>query len=60
LQSVGHPDWASSFNNLAIQLCSSFEHRGNEEDLDQAIALQREALALRPVGHTDRSKSLDN
>ncbi|KAG1834333.1 CHAT domain-containing protein [Suillus subalutaceus] len=32
----------------------------NGEDLDQAIALQREALALRPVGHTDRSRSLNN
>ncbi|KAG1722062.1 hypothetical protein EDB19DRAFT_1577197, partial [Suillus lakei] len=29
-------------------------------NLDQAIALQREALALLPVGHTDRSKSLNN
>ncbi|KAG2115415.1 hypothetical protein BD769DRAFT_1752789 [Suillus cothurnatus] len=35
-------------------------HRGNDEDLDQAIALHREALALHPVGHTDRSKSLNN
>ncbi|KAG2737427.1 hypothetical protein P692DRAFT_2039519, partial [Suillus brevipes Sb2] len=30
------------------------------EDLDQAIALAREALALHPVGHTDRSSSLNN
>ncbi|KAG2741922.1 hypothetical protein P692DRAFT_20749675, partial [Suillus brevipes Sb2] len=29
-------------------------------DLDQAIALHREALALHPVGHTDRSMSLNN
>jgi hypothetical protein len=28
--------------------------------LDQAIALQREALALYPVGHTDWSMSLNN
>ncbi|KAG2741662.1 hypothetical protein P692DRAFT_20248238, partial [Suillus brevipes Sb2] len=35
-------------------------HRGSAEDLDQAIALAREALALHPVGHTDRSKSLGN
>ncbi|KAG1847372.1 hypothetical protein F4604DRAFT_1975809 [Suillus subluteus] len=33
---------------------------GNEEDLDQAIALHREVLALHPVGHTDRSLSLNN
>ncbi|KAG1869359.1 CHAT domain-containing protein [Suillus subalutaceus] len=37
-----------------------FEHRSNNEDLDQAIALHREALALRPVGHPDRSSSLNN
>ncbi|KAG2153595.1 CHAT domain-containing protein [Suillus bovinus] len=36
--------------NLAIELSSRFEHRGNDEDLDEAIALHREALALRPVG----------
>ncbi|KAG2336874.1 TPR-like protein [Suillus weaverae] len=34
--------------------------RSNDDDLDQAIALQREALALRPVGHTYRSRSLSN
>jgi tetratricopeptide (TPR) repeat protein len=28
--------------------------------LDQAIALQREALALCPVGHTDQSGLLNN
>ncbi|KAG2751993.1 hypothetical protein P692DRAFT_201898931, partial [Suillus brevipes Sb2] len=27
---------------------------------DQAIALDREALTLRPIGHTDRSISLNN
>jgi hypothetical protein len=40
-------------------LSTRFERRGNAEDLDLAIALQREALALHPVGHTDRSKSLN-
>ncbi|KIK33128.1 hypothetical protein CY34DRAFT_100157, partial [Suillus luteus UH-Slu-Lm8-n1] len=34
--------------------------RGNAEDLDQAIAFDWEALALRPVGHTDRSILLNN
>ncbi|KAG1727975.1 CHAT domain-containing protein [Suillus lakei] len=33
---------------------------GNDGDLDEGIALHREALALRPVGHTDRSLSLNN
>ncbi|KAG1736959.1 CHAT domain-containing protein [Suillus lakei] len=37
-----------------------YDALGNDEDLDQAIALQREALALRPIGHTDRSLSLNN
>ncbi|KAG1832888.1 TPR-like protein [Suillus subalutaceus] len=56
---VGHTDRSMSLNNLANQLCSRFSHQGNDEDLDQAIALHREALALRPVGHTDRSMSLN-
>ncbi|KAG2738274.1 hypothetical protein P692DRAFT_20882755 [Suillus brevipes Sb2] len=47
-------------NNLAAHLSTRFDHQGNSEDLDQAIALHREALALRPVGHTDRSSSLNN
>ncbi|KAG2742687.1 hypothetical protein P692DRAFT_20879402 [Suillus brevipes Sb2] len=35
-------------------------HRGNVEDLDRAIALHSEELALYPVGHTDRSSTLGN
>ncbi|KAG1729051.1 hypothetical protein EDD22DRAFT_974044 [Suillus occidentalis] len=46
--------------HLAVRLSTRFDHRGNVEDLDQAIVLAREALALRPVGHTDRSSSLNN
>ncbi|KAG1848303.1 CHAT domain-containing protein [Suillus subalutaceus] len=57
---VGHTDRYKSLNNLATQLSSRFEHRGNDEDLDLALALQREVLALHPVSHTDRSKSLNN
>ncbi|KAG2742453.1 hypothetical protein P692DRAFT_20750443, partial [Suillus brevipes Sb2] len=67
LHPVGHTHRSMSLNNLANQLPTRFDHRGNAEDLDQAIALAREALvlhpvalALRPVGHTDRSKSLNN
>ncbi|KAG1811977.1 hypothetical protein EV424DRAFT_1274731, partial [Suillus variegatus] len=48
LRPVGHTDRSMSLNNLAKQLSSHFDHRGNDEDLDQAIALQREVLALRP------------
>ncbi|KAG1842269.1 hypothetical protein DFJ58DRAFT_732128 [Suillus subalutaceus] len=46
--------------NLAVMLQTRFERRGNEEDLDQAIALQRDGLALCPVGHTDHLKLLNN
>ncbi|KAG1834255.1 hypothetical protein EV424DRAFT_1299114, partial [Suillus variegatus] len=60
LRPVGHTDRSMSLNNLAKQLSSRFDHRGNDEDLDQAIALQREVLALRPVGHANRSMSLNN
>ncbi|KAG1858279.1 CHAT domain-containing protein [Suillus tomentosus] len=41
-------------------LQTRFERRGNHKDLDQAIAFQREALALCPVGHTNRFASLKN
>ncbi|KAG1868584.1 hypothetical protein F4604DRAFT_1927118 [Suillus subluteus] len=41
-------------------LHTRFHRRGNEEDLDQAIALQMEALALHPVSHTDQSWFLND
>ncbi|KAG0691935.1 CHAT domain-containing protein [Suillus ampliporus] len=56
---VGHPDRSSSLSNLANGLSTRFSHRGNDQDLDEAIILQREALALRPVCHPDRSSSLN-
>ncbi|KAG2746782.1 hypothetical protein P692DRAFT_20739488 [Suillus brevipes Sb2] len=49
-----------SLNDLALGLSTRFDHRGNAEDLDLAIALQREALALQPVGHPDRSTLLND
>ncbi|KAG2133517.1 hypothetical protein BD769DRAFT_1774633 [Suillus cothurnatus] len=60
LRPVGRIDRSLSLNNLASLLSSRFRHRGKDEDLDQAIALNREALACVPVGHTDRSGSLNN
>ncbi|KAG1841252.1 hypothetical protein F4604DRAFT_1690386 [Suillus subluteus] len=64
---LGYYDTMHPFRGQLLLLCSlsmvlsiRFEHRGSDEDLDQAIALQREALALCPVGHTDRSVSLNN
>ncbi|KAG1758313.1 CHAT domain-containing protein [Suillus occidentalis] len=46
--------------NLGLMLHTRFERRGNDEDLDHAIMLQSEALALQSVGHADRSSSLNN
>ncbi|KAG2738172.1 hypothetical protein P692DRAFT_20698471, partial [Suillus brevipes Sb2] len=48
---VGHTDRFVLLNNLADQLSTRFDHRGNAQDLSQVIALQREALASCPVGH---------
>ncbi|KAG2745967.1 hypothetical protein P692DRAFT_20649687, partial [Suillus brevipes Sb2] len=45
---------------IAAQLSTRFDNRGNAGDLDQAIALHIEALALCPLGHTHRSLSLNN
>ncbi|KAG1859843.1 TPR-like protein [Suillus subluteus] len=58
-----------SLNNLATYLSTRLDQQGNAlalhpvgnaEDLDDTISLGREALALLPIGHTDRSKSLNN
>jgi hypothetical protein len=56
LHSVGHTGQSVLLDNLANQLSTRFDHRGNAEDLKQAIALQREALAL----HTDYPHPLSN
>ncbi|KAG2147872.1 CHAT domain-containing protein [Suillus bovinus] len=55
-------DWIrlSHFTGKHWLCARSVTQIGNSEDLDEAIALHREALALRPVGHTDRSMSLNN
>ncbi|KAG1763555.1 hypothetical protein EDD22DRAFT_802284 [Suillus occidentalis] len=45
-------------SNLSIMLHIRFERRDNAGDLDQAIALQMEVLALQPVSHTDRANSI--
>ncbi|KAG1830024.1 hypothetical protein EV424DRAFT_373147 [Suillus variegatus] len=57
---VGHTDRSGSLNSLAAQLSSRFCRRGNDEDLDKAIAFHREPLALLLAGHTHRSSSLNN
>ncbi|KAG1739761.1 CHAT domain-containing protein [Suillus occidentalis] len=47
-------------DSLSIMLATRSERQGNVEDLDEAIARQREALALCPVSHIYRSSSLYN
>ena len=37
-----------------------YDQLGETEDLEEAIILDREALGLRPQGHSDRSSSLSN
>jgi hypothetical protein len=49
-----------SLNYLASKLSFHFQHQGNDKDLDEAITLQREALALCLVSHTDRFGLLNN
>ncbi|KAG1741654.1 CHAT domain-containing protein [Suillus lakei] len=60
LHPVDHSGRSSPLNDLANQISTRFNHRGNDGDLDKTIPLQREALALHPVGHTGRSKSLND
>jgi len=47
-----------SLNNLAHSVKTRFEQYGKDEDLEEAIVLQREALELRPPGHPNHSQSL--
>ncbi|KAG2153737.1 CHAT domain-containing protein [Suillus bovinus] len=55
--SDGDLDQAAALYREALAL---HPHRGDDKDLDQAIALQTEVLDLCPVGHIDRSSSLNN
>ncbi|KAG1787124.1 CHAT domain-containing protein [Suillus plorans] len=57
---TGNASQGQLLGNLSLMLATRFQRRGNDEDLDQAIALNREVLALHPVGHTDRYMSLSN
>ncbi|KAF9219160.1 hypothetical protein BS17DRAFT_663966, partial [Gyrodon lividus] len=49
-----------SMNNLAVALRTRFEQGGDRKDLEKAIQLHRNALALTPPGHPSRAGSLDN
>jgi tetratricopeptide (TPR) repeat protein len=45
---------------VAAALHERFKAVGRPEDLDQAVALHRDALAMRPPGHPQRDQSLNN
>ena len=45
---------------LALHLSDRYDQLGAMGDLEEAIVFDREALSLRPQGHTDRSSSLNN
>ena len=49
-----------SLNNLAYHLSYRYRQLGAVQDLDEAIALDREVVDLRPQGHPDRPTSLNN
>ncbi|KAF9221219.1 hypothetical protein BS17DRAFT_785513 [Gyrodon lividus] len=52
LTPFGHPARVSSLNNIATALSTRFEQGGDRKDLEEAIQLHQEALALR---HSKRS-----
>ncbi|KAJ8582404.1 hypothetical protein M405DRAFT_885320 [Rhizopogon salebrosus TDB-379] len=55
---VGHPDRCDVLTRLGDALSTCFTKLGNDDLLEEAIALRKEALDLQPVGHPDRYKLL--
>ncbi|KIK17650.1 hypothetical protein PISMIDRAFT_49171, partial [Pisolithus microcarpus 441] len=53
-------DRADSLNNLAVCLYLRYRELGAVDDLEEAVALGREALALRPPGHPCYDTPLGN
>jgi tetratricopeptide (TPR) repeat protein len=53
----GHPRSAKSCEELAVSLYHRYMENGNMALLDEALALEREALELRPEGHPKRAFS---
>ncbi|KAJ7923605.1 hypothetical protein B0H13DRAFT_2266978 [Mycena leptocephala] len=51
---------SSDLSNLAIAVHERFQHRGNSSDIEEAIKLHRESLALLPPPHPHRGMSLNN
>ena len=67
---AGHPDHSMALNNLANHLSTRYNELGVKEDfndqfgamedLNEAVDLARDALALWPPGHADHSIALNN
>jgi tetratricopeptide (TPR) repeat protein len=67
LYPVDHPSRAASCDQLSLWLVRRYQEGGGASSsagagssrlgLDEAVALQREALRLRPLGHPDRATS---
>ncbi|KAJ3528274.1 hypothetical protein NMY22_g9482 [Coprinellus aureogranulatus] len=55
-----HSERLQSLDNLAYRLSQRLDFDKKPEDLEEAIQLRREELALRPKGHPDRSKTLNS
>ena len=47
-------------NNLAVHLSARYKQLGGIDDLNEAITLDRDTLALHPPGHPGRPMSLNN
>ena len=54
----GDAGWGEALFNLARSLTDGFKEIAGIEDLEEAIALNRQALAHPPTGHPDRHWSL--
>ncbi|KAG2125644.1 uncharacterized protein EDB93DRAFT_1258067 [Suillus bovinus] len=48
LRLVDHPDWSMTFNDLAAQLCSRFQHRSNDEDFGSGYRTSQGGAGLVP------------
>ncbi|ETW80194.1 hypothetical protein HETIRDRAFT_428431 [Heterobasidion irregulare TC 32-1] len=55
-----HPDRSASLNNLGNAVRKRFEKTGQVEDLEQAISLHRDSLALCPAPHPYRLAYMNN
>lgn len=50
----GHEEWDIALDNLAEALCDRFLNEEEIDDVNEAIAMYRAALALRPAESHER------